>query len=152
MPAPVLIVPPVMLIAETASLWSEIERVATFQRLSVGLAVNCGLPAASCRMPSSTVMAVLPIEPPSVSPPWPALVKAPLPLRFCVASVKVLLGSATVIPPPLDVVVTGRVVEENEVPSTCSVPPSSVNTPAVEPRLLSAETASVPPLSMVPPE
>src|SRR5205823_4235351 len=78
--------------------------------------------------------------PPMTSVPVPPFVNGPLPP---VAPAKVRLPVLTFTPPPPLLTVTFRAVENEAV--VARMPPPKVTLPA-PPRLLSAETLSVPPL------
>jgi len=81
-----------------------------------------------------------------MSVPLPALVRLPLPpIGPANVAVKPLVSNV-----PLPVSVTVRA--ELKPASHCNVPPPKLSPPLAAPRLLSFDTASVPPLIAVPPE
>ena len=87
------------------------------------------------------------LAPESVSVPAPILVSPPMP-ESVPPSVELLPLVSKVPPPKLSV--TARF--EVKPARYCKVPPPSVRVPEPLPRLLSADTASVPPLIVVPPK
>jgi hypothetical protein len=85
--------------------------------------------------------------PDSVSVPAPILVSPPVPLM--VPASVALLPLVSNVPPPL-LSATVRLMVKPE--RNCKAPPPKARPPALPPRLLSADTASVPVLIVVPPE
>src|SRR5262249_28400214 len=85
--------------------------------------------------------------PVSVSVPVPILVSPPVP-EIVPASVALLPLVSNVPPPALSV--TARLVVKPD--RNCKAPPPKARPPELLPRLLSAETATVPALIVVPPE
>jgi hypothetical protein len=86
------------------------------------------------------------LAPDSVIVPTPTLVRPPAP-PIAPASVA-LLPLVSNVPPPAFSVTVRLVVKPVR---NCSVPPPKARPPDAAPRLLSAVTASVPPLIVVPP-
>src|ERR1700733_16182566 len=77
------------------------------------------------------------------------MVRPPVPLMLPLRLVDPPLSFSTVPPPPLRVI--GRVLVKVDDPVMYKVPPSKVRPPVAAPRLLSADTESVPPSMDVPP-
>jgi hypothetical protein len=87
--------------------------------------------------------------PESISVPAPVLVSPPAPpIPWLMVVSKPLVSM--VPPPALSVIV--RVVARLKLAPNCSVPPLKVSAPVLAPRLLSAETLTMPALKLVPPE
>src|SRR5262245_7891751 len=116
--------------------------------------------------PEFTVTAELAIEPFTKSVPAlivvapeyvsvPVRVRAPLPILVSPPVPAIVPASVALLPlvsnvPPPELSVTARLVVKPE--RNCKAPPPKARPPALLPRLLSAETATVPALIVVPPE
>ncbi len=102
----------------------------------------------TCNVPAETVVAPAYVPTPeSVSVPAPVLVSPPMPES--VPPSVALLPLVSKLPPP-DFSVTARF--EAKPARYCKVPPPKTRSPVPAPRLLSAATASVPALIVVPPK